>query len=105
MTEHYGRWFKIKISQKSCPSWRRIEAMTHARNAVAHGLGEITPRLAKMGLAGLGEELATIDVGVSATSIVVSERSLHACERACAEFIAWLDAQLRAYDSQAQAKT
>lgn len=104
MTEHYGRWFRIRISQKSCPSWRRIEAMTHTRNAIAHGLGDITPRLAKMGLAGLSTELATIEVNVTSTSVAVGERSLHACERAGAEFITWLDAQLQAYDSHAQGK-
>jgi hypothetical protein len=100
MTEHYARWFKIKISRKSCPCWQRIEAMTHARNAVAHGLGEITPRLAKMGSTKLAEELATVDVGTTATSVVITERSLQACESAGAEFIAWLDGELRIYDSR-----
>ncbi len=100
MTEHYARWFKIRISQKTCPSWPRIEAMTHARNAVAHGLGEITPRLAKMEATKLAGALATIDVGLTATSVVITERSLHSCELAGSDFITWLDAQLQAYDAR-----
>lgn len=98
LTEHYARWFRIKVSQKACPPWRRVEAMTNARNAVAHGLGELTRRMARKDLRQLERDFATVDIKVVGTAVVLSEVSLRSASVAAREFIEWLDEQLAVYD-------
>lgn len=103
LTDHYRRWFSIKM--KSSPSWRRIEALTNARNAVAHGLGELTRRMARKDKTQLRRDLATLDVGMSGTAIVLSEKSLQSAAAAGREFIEWLDEELEQYDIKASVGT
>jgi hypothetical protein len=98
MVEHYGRWLDIKITQRRCPSWRRIEAMTNARNAVAHGLGELTRRMARKGKDQLQRDLATLGITIVGNAIDISEDSLRHTAAASREFIEWLDAELDVYD-------
>lgn len=99
LTEHYGRWLGIKISQKKCPPWRRIEAMTNARNAVSHGLGELTRRMARKNVSQLERDFATIRITVVGTAVRVEEPSLLSAASAGREFIEWLDDHLAAYDA------
>lgn len=105
MVEHYARWFEIKMNPKKCPPWRRIEALTNARNAVAHGLGELTRRMARKGTGQLKLDLATISITIAGNAIVLSEESLRRAAEAGREFIEWLDAELDTYDSRAHAPT
>jgi hypothetical protein len=99
MREHYGRWFNIKLSTTACASWRRIEAMTNARNAVAHGLGELTRRMARKGLAQLARDLATVDIVIVGHTLVISELALRSSASAGREFVGWLDQELEVYDA------
>lgn len=99
MTEHYGRWFSINM--KKCPAWRRIEALTNARNAVAHGLGELTRRMARKDKTQLRRDFATLDVSMAGSAIVLSEKSLHSAATAGRELIEWLDDELELYDTKA----
>lgn len=98
MTEHYGRWFSIKFNATACPPWRRIDAMTNARNVIAHGLGELTRRMARKGTGQLKRDFATVDISVSGNVVVISERALRECALTGREFIEWLDEKLEAYD-------
>lgn len=98
MTEHYGRWFNIKFNATACPAWQRIDAMTNARNAVAHGLGELTRRMARKGTHQLQRDFATLGISVSGNAVAISERALRECALTGREFIEWLDEKLEAYD-------
>lgn len=99
MMEHYSRWFSINM--KKCPAWRQIEALTNARNAVAHGLGELTRRMARKDATQLRRDFATVDVSMAGSAIMLSEKSLHSAAIAGREFIEWLDEELDLYDTKA----
>lgn len=101
MTDHYGRWFGIKMNRRTCPAWRRIEALTNARNAVAHGLGELTRRMARKNQDELRRDFATIDVAMAGNAIVLTEASLRNAVAAGSDFIEWLDEELERYDAKA----
>lgn len=101
MIEHYGRWFDIKLSRTKCPPWRRVEAMTNARNAIAHGLGELTRRMARKGTRELELDFATLGLTLSGNSVTISEDSLRRAAETAREFIDWLDLELALYDTKA----
>src|SRR5262245_18192708 len=96
LQEHYTRWLEIKIG--TSPSWRRIEATTNVRNAIAHGLGELTRRMARKNLSQLQKDFATIDVQIVGSALVLSEEALWRSAFAAREFISWLDGELANYD-------
>lgn len=104
MVEHYGRWFGIKVTPGKCPPWRRVEAMTNARNAVAHGLGELTRRMARKNIHELGLDLATIGLTMAGNAIVISEDSLRLVAAAARDFIEWLDEELEGHDKRTSAR-
>jgi len=72
--------------------------MNDLRNAIAHGLGNLTPRLARRDRSTLAADLATIDVVVTANRMVVSEEAVEACGNASREFVEWLALELQDYD-------
>ena len=96
MKKHFGQWFGIKLSHSTCPSLRRVEAMTNARNAVAHGLGDLTRRMARKDLGQLKLDFATIDISIAGNSVQISEQALRSSATAAREFVEWLDGQLAA---------
>lgn len=98
LRDHYGRWLEIKINGSTCPSWPRIETMTNVRNAIAHGLGELTRRMARKNLSQLQRDFATIDVQIVGSALVLSEDALWSSAFTAREFINWLDEELASYD-------
>lgn len=98
MREHYKPWFEIRIAQ--CPSWRKVDAMTNARNVIAHGVGELTRRMARRDPENLRRDLATIDVSIAGSSLRVPESAVLASAYAAREFVEWLDTALAGYDSR-----
>lgn len=102
---HYGSWLGIKITQTVCPSWRRIGAMTNVRNAIAHGMGELTRRMARKDLTQLRHDFATIDVAIAESAVCLSELSLRSSATTAREFIEWVDEQLLDYDARILATT
>jgi hypothetical protein len=101
MVRYYGQWLGIKITQGACPAWRQVEAMTNARNAVAHGVGELTRRMARKDLRQLGYDLATIDIVIVKGAVRISENSVHECAFVGRSFVEWLDLHLAGYDTLA----
>lgn len=100
LTDHYQLWLHVPISQRSCPAWRQIEAMVNVRNAIAHGLGELTRRMARKDIAALGRDFATIDVEIVGTALLMRESSLRKAAFAGREFVNWLDGELAEYDDR-----
>ena len=88
----YKRWFGINL--KSYDNWNSIQAMLDARNAVAHGVGELTRRQARKDLTQLGRLLAEIDISVDGTRLEVPDEAIRSASSAARRFVVWLDDQL-----------
>lgn len=99
MVERYQRWFKIRLTQRACPHWRQLEAAKNARNVIAHGLGELTRRLARKDQKQLGRDFATINISIVGNTLDIPESAVRSVVIVCREFIVWLDAELARYDA------
>lgn len=96
MGNAYKKWFGIGFP--TYPNWNRIQALTDVRNVIAHGLGEITHRLARKGTNTLRAEFRTIGVSIVNSAIEISEPSVRTSAEEARDFVLWLDQKLAAYD-------
>lgn len=96
MSESYKRWLGIRFNASS--DWTSILTMTDIRNAIAHGLGELTRRQARKDLKQLTRAFSSVGVKVHGTSLRVSEDAIRNAAATGGRFVVWLDEQLRAYD-------
>lgn len=94
MIDAYKRWLGIRLTSYS--DWKSIQAMIDARNAIVHGLGELTRRQARKDLKQLTKLLSAINVQVKGTRVEVSEESLRCAAVEGRSFVIWLDVQLSA---------
>jgi hypothetical protein len=94
MVEHLKKWHGLKFSASECPSWTRIEATVTARNAIAHGVGHLTPRMSRGNRSQLESSLALVNMSLIGDQLVVPERALQTISGAQREFVAWLDEKL-----------
>jgi hypothetical protein len=81
-----------RVSLGQLARWSELNGAIEARNAIAHGLGRLTPRQRNPAVAG---RLGQIGVAVRDGAIVVSDVSLEQCLQACVEFIRSVDAATR----------
>lgn len=93
----YKRWLGIRFN--AFGSWKRVQATHDARNAIAHGLGDLTRRMVRS-RSDPRHSLKLIDIAVIGIRIEIKESSLLAVADAGREFIEDLDAQLVAYDAR-----
>jgi hypothetical protein len=94
----YKRW--LQISLRTCVGWTAIQALVDARNAIAHGLGELTRRQARKNLPQLIRSLRAADILVTGARIEVSEASLLSAAHTVRAFLNSLDGDLAAYDAR-----
>ena len=92
MATAYKKWLGINL--KSCPHWESIQAMLDARNAVAHGVGELTRRQARKDLAQLRRLFSRIDINIDGTLLKISDKAISSASLAGRHFIEWLDNEL-----------
>jgi hypothetical protein len=92
MTEAYKKWLSIDLSK--CDDWKRMQALTSLRNAVAHGVGDLTRRQARQDVTKLVASLSLIKVTVTGTRIDVSDATIHISATAGRRFVSWLDFRL-----------
>ena len=77
------------VTLSSQTSWKNVEAATHARNSIAHGLGRLTASQRRnKSLPGI---LLKIDVRVSGGRLAITDASLQKVFRACSDFIRSVD--------------
>jgi len=69
--------------------WSELDAGIEVRNAIAHGLGRLTPRQQEKALAG---KLSQVGVSVRDGAVIISSESLLRCRDVSVAFIASLDA-------------
>jgi len=92
MVTAYKKWLGINL--RSCPNWESIQAMIDARNAVAHGVGELTRRQARKDLVQLRRLFSRIDINIDGTLLEISDKAVGSTSLAGRHFIVWLDNQL-----------
>jgi hypothetical protein len=93
----YQAWFGVK--PKSCADWNKIQAMLDARNAIAHGMGELTRRQTRKDLKPLISSFSLIGINVIGTRLDVSEVAIRKAAFAAKSFVGCLDALLSTYDA------
>jgi hypothetical protein len=83
----YTNFYSISLG--SCPAWSKLDAGIEVRNAIAHGLGTLTPRQRKK--ASLAGQLSAVGVTVESGRIILDGRSLEECLDYCRTYVQWLD--------------
>jgi hypothetical protein len=97
ITVSYKQWLGIKLN--GSPDWTHIQALNNARNAVAHGLGNLTRRQARKNSNQLKQSLQQVGVSVDGTRIVISESAIMNGAKTSRAFIYWVDERLVEYDN------
>ncbi|MEV8506300.1 hypothetical protein AB0368_15900 [Actinoplanes sp. NPDC051475] len=75
--------------------WKAVERLAEARNAVAHGLGNLTRRQLRTE-ASVRAKLREAGISLQANRIVLSDENLAAATSACCDFIERLDRAVQA---------
>lgn len=96
---HYSAWLGINLQEKSFSRWGELQALLDARNAIVHGMGRLTRRLARKDLTALRRHFATLDLGLVGDEVQVPNNALGNAARLSCDFIRWLDSELRSYDT------
>jgi hypothetical protein len=101
--EHYKQWLQITFSQ-SDGRWNNVKSLVEARNAIAHGVGELTRRQSRSrSLANTVRDLGVLGISVGANgSLYIAADAVGRASRIAREFIHWLDDQLQKYDAGAR---
>ncbi len=100
MKESYNKWLNIKFGDSE-QIWARMKALTDARNAIAHGVGELTRRQARANLQELVARLSTVEIAVdSSGTLVLADRSVAVASVTGRDFVYWLDRKLQEHDSE-----
>lgn len=93
----YNRFLDINLAGSGY--WGDISATNDARNAIAHGVGELTRRQTRKNLADLVRALASVGVSVDGSAIVVTNEAVYRYGKTAREFVLWVDERLRLYDA------
>lgn len=86
--ESFKRIHGLQLAK--CDGWKAVDAATHARNSIAHGLGRLTasqrqnPNFANL--------VGVVGITVSGGAIVVSDSAVDAVHDACRQFVIAVDA-------------
>lgn len=83
----YNRWLKIG---KPSVDWGPIERLADARNAIAHGLGELTRRQKQSGTS-IPDKLLNAGIVVEGGRVVLTDENLLDAAQTCRDFIESLD--------------
>lgn len=82
--EAYKNWFNVK------PSWARINQLIEVRNAIAHGLGQLT-RIQRAKRESTVTKVAQAGISLKGDRIVLEEVNLLQAKDACVELISEVD--------------
>lgn len=83
--EAYKKWFGV-----TQVDWSVIDKLAHARNAVAHGLGNLTRRQLR-DLASVRSALQSVNITLNGTRIVLTDDTLSNAAQSCRKLIYDLD--------------
>ncbi len=80
------------VSFSSISSWKQMSAAQHLRNAIAHGLGQMTASQRHM--EGLTKQFQSIDVTIAGGAVVITDSSLVKISSAVRSYVTELDEKL-----------
>lgn len=90
MADAWKKWHGINI--RSEKRYQTLRGVTEARNAIVHGLGELTRRqIGADGGTAARARLARVGISTAGTRLFVDEESVRKCVQAARDFIEWLD--------------
>jgi hypothetical protein len=85
------------IALKSEMVYRQLRTVVQARNAIVHGLGELTRRqLGSDGGRKVRKELATVGIRTSGRRLIIDDAAMKRSLAAARAFIFWLDQETQA---------
>jgi hypothetical protein len=91
----WKKWHGIRL--RDAPDFPALNAFIVARNAIMHGLGQLTRnQTQKDGGAAAIAELKTVGIGVNGLILVMSPGVLMDCANAARGFVVWLDLEVAA---------
>ena len=73
-----------------CEAWKQVDAATHVRNSIAHGLGRLTASQRQN--KDLARIVGSISVTLGGSELRLSEQSVEDVYEACVAFVKWVDA-------------
>lgn len=82
----FDKYHNIRLG--TLARWSELDAGIEVRNAIAHGLGQLTPKQ-RNGAA--PQKILQIGVGLSDGRVLITDASLQQCRDACLAFIRSLD--------------
>jgi hypothetical protein len=89
-----GNWKSIQDSYKAWygvqPDWKRLDQLVEVRNAIAHGLGQLT-RIQRSKRQSAATKIAQAGVHLDADTIVLEEHNLEQARLACVALITEID--------------
>ncbi|AMB41643.1 MULTISPECIES: hypothetical protein [Paenarthrobacter] len=85
----YKNWYEIK------PSWTRVNQLIEVRNAIAHGLGQLT-RIQRNKRASTTTKIALANIDLNGDNIVLEEANLVNVRNACIALISEIDELVQA---------
>jgi hypothetical protein len=88
----YKRWPSVKIDKWD--EWKKMIAIQDARNAIAHGVGELTRRQARKNQATLTASLKLIGIAVNGIQLEFSDSAIREVANVSRRFVSWLDDQM-----------
>ena len=83
----FSRFHGINLSAQN--SWKEVEAATHARNSIAHGLGRLTASQIQNDQ--LPRTLQRIKIYISGGHLIITNESIRVVLDACLRFIRSVD--------------
>jgi hypothetical protein len=90
---HYKAWLGITIKGTE---WERFFVLVNLRNAVAHGVGQLTRRQARKNQVQLVSDFASVGVALKGTHIEFLNGAVRTCAGVASTFIKRLDLDLSA---------
>jgi hypothetical protein len=98
MERRYSTWLRISLKKRS--GWSDLKILRDARNAVAHGVGELTRRQARKSRDQLLSSLNQLGMMVvRGTTLYIGEDTLKRAAEVCRDYVFDLDQELLRYDS------
>lgn len=88
--KHYRREHNIDLS--ALPAWKQVEAGVDLRNCLAHGLGQLTPQLARDER--IVARMKSIDVVVAGSMMRLGPETVSKLTTACVAFVRAVEAEL-----------
>ncbi len=80
-----------QIDLTKCPVWSQIRGAIEVRNAIAHGLGGLTPK--QLGAPGIRGKFLSIQVAVLEGRVVLTDKNVQCVTKWSIDYVGYLDSE------------